>query len=95
MYESNLPFSRIQQSTDESGQCTAGWLIERIGTEAARLGCDPPRYLQIGTGQWCAAEYATLFPLQSTAAVYAKEFGYEIGHQVRVIWHRKKPGGCR
>ena len=91
MYE--LPSSRwnLSQFADESTPCVEGWLIERIGTDAAtRLGCDPPRYLQLGTGQWCAAEYATLFPLQSTALAYAKEFGYIPGDNVRLAWHRKR-----
>ncbi len=54
---------------------TEGWLIQRcghVGDEGER------RYLQIGTGQWCGAIYATLFPLRETAITYAIEFGYEI-----------------
>lgn len=67
-----------------------GWLIERIGTDGeSRFGGCPPRYLQIGTGQWCGARYATLFPLQSAAMIYAKEFGYRVGFDVRVVWYRK------
>lgn len=66
-----------------------GWLIEYVGGHdptGARPNLDPSidfgsricserRFLQIGTGQWCGAEYATLFPMRRTAVIYAREFG--------------------
>lgn len=90
MYEFHPRFWVMDERSIESRACTEGWLIERMGNDAeSRLGCDPPRYLQIGTGQWCGAPYATLFPQQSAANAYAKEFGYEVGRNVRLVWHRK------
>ncbi len=66
-----------------------GWLIELANHEPkSRIAANPPQYLQIGTGQWCAANYATLFPLRGTAIVYAKEFGYRVGQSVRIVKHR-------
>ncbi|MEM8666947.1 MAG: hypothetical protein AAGG48_05495 [Planctomycetota bacterium] len=70
--------------------CVAGWLIERMGAAGRRFDEDLPRYLQLGTGQWCGAEFATLFPIRSAALIYAREFGYEPGRNVRLVWHRKQ-----
>ena len=63
---------------------TEGWLIERFGA-----GDSERRFLQIGTGQWCGAPYATLFPLRRTAMIYAAEFGFAIGSTARIIRYRK------
>ena len=97
MYKTELPrWKMTPLDSPKSGQCldgspAEGWLIERIGHPAAtQFGRDSPRFLQIGTGQWCSAEYATWYPLQSAAQVYAKEFGYETDRDVRVVWHRKR-----
>ena len=62
-------------------QLNDGWLIERCGPS----GPGEKRYLQIGTGQWCGAAYATVFPQPSTAELYAVDFGYEPGKSVRVV----------
>jgi hypothetical protein len=66
-----------------------GWLIQRGGHGLpSRISADQPMFLQIGTGQWCTANYATLFPLRRTAVIYAKEFGYVVGRTVRIVKHR-------
>jgi hypothetical protein len=70
------------RSRSRRHRVTQGWLIERCPTiedEGER------RYLQIGTGQWCGAVYATLFPIRETAVIYAVEFGYEIGRSAKVV----------
>ena len=61
---------------------TQGWIIEG---RCADDGHPTGRFLQIGTGQWCPKEYATVFPLQNTATVYACEFGYRVGHNANVV----------
>ena len=61
-----------------------GWLIKRV--VASRLA-DEDRYLQIGTGQWCAAPFATLFPIRSAAIVYAQAYGYCVGESVEIVTH--------
>lgn len=58
-----------------------GWLIAEKQGDGKRSG----KYLQIGTGQWGPLSYATLFPLRSTAMIYAHEFGYCIGHTADVV----------
>lgn len=58
-----------------------GWLIRR----QTAGDCDQPLYLQIGTGQWCAAQYATLFPLRRTAVTYAIDFGYSPGETAEIV----------
>ena len=65
-----------------------GWLIQSVDAAQARIVARGEVYLQIGTGQWCSADYATLFPFRSTAIVYAKEFGYVVGHSVRIVKRR-------
>ncbi len=59
-----------------------GWIIEgRRATDGATTG----RYLQIGTGQWCPPQYATIFPVRQTAMIYAHEFGYSLGHDACIV----------
>lgn len=86
----NQQKSRTDQS--ESGQWNAavgGWLVcQAESTEGDRFPPKRRRFLQIGTGQWCSAEYATLFPIRSAAIVYAKTFGYTIGDDVTIVHHR-------
>ena len=65
-----------------------GWLIQSVEAAESRISASTAQFLQIGTGQWCSADYATLFPLQSAAIVYAKEFGYVVGRTVRIVKHR-------
>lgn len=65
-----------------------GWLIQSVDAAQARIVARVAVYLQIGTGQWCSADYATLFPLRSAAIVYAKEFGYVVGDSVRIVKRR-------
>jgi hypothetical protein len=60
----------------------------RVESGTAPDDLDEPQFLQIGTGQWCAAKYATLFPIPSAAEVYAKEFGYIVDFHVKVVKHR-------
>lgn len=60
-----------------------GFLIARYDAQSQGF-----RYLQIGTGQWCSCHHATVFPLRSTADIYALEFGYVVGQTVSVI-HRR------
>ncbi len=67
-----------------------GWLIARACTrDNFHVASDDTAYLQIATGQWCRADRATLFPLRTTAIVYAKEFGFAVGKSVRIVAHRR------
>ncbi|MGB7345441.1 MAG: hypothetical protein WBD20_14600 [Pirellulaceae bacterium] len=59
-----------------------GWLIEG---RRVQDGSPTGKFLQIGTGQWCPQQYATVFPLRQTAIVYAHEFGYSVGHSAFVV----------
>ncbi len=89
MYE--FDEERWDEQGAESGDVkgiAAGWLIQSVDITASRIVAHQAMFLQIGTGQWCSADYATLFPLRSTAVVYAKEFGYVLGHTVRIVKHR-------
>ena len=70
------------------GRPIAGWLIEWKLPAADQRFILVPRFLQIGTGQWCAAEYATLFPERATAEAYADEFGIPLTGAVRIVQHR-------
>ena len=75
-------------STRSSGpvfQFRQGWVIEGRRTED---GSPSGRFLQIGTGQWCPQQYATVFPLRQTAVIYANEFGYSIGHNAAIVRYR-------
>ena len=63
-----------------------GWVIEGFRDDD---GQSTGRFLQIGTGQWCPCEYATVFPLKETAMVYAHEFGYSIGRNARIVRFRR------
>ncbi|QDT07124.1 hypothetical protein K227x_55490 [Rubripirellula lacrimiformis] len=74
-----------------------GYLIQRLtpldldlnqAPDAAESSVAEYRFLQIGTGQWCSAVHATVFPQPSTAEAYAWEFGYVIGRHARVV-HRR------
>lgn len=65
-----------------------GWLIGLIDNpKRSDKHNRPPLFLQIGTGQWCGAEYATVFPLKRTAIIYAREFGLLIDRKVRIVPH--------
>lgn len=66
---------------------TKGWLIERAsrGKEGGGTDGSLRRYLQIGTGQWCGAEFATLFPLRRTAITYAREFGLLVEQEAQIV----------
>ena len=89
MYE--FDEERWDEQGAESGDVKGivdGWLIQSMEAAESRIVATEAIYLQIGTGQWCSADYATLFPLRSTAIVYAKEFGYVVGHTVRIVKHR-------
>ncbi len=71
--------SRQHHSERDFEPIIEGWLIHRIDTDCRE------RYLQIATGQWCPDVYATLFPVQSAAKIYADEFGYEVGVDVEIV----------
>jgi len=43
------------------------------------------RFLQIGTGQWTAPEYATFFLRRRTASIYAREYGLMTEGRVKII----------
>lgn len=66
---------------------TEGWLIEGAAAHPeGRKGQAPRRrFLQIGTGQWCGAQYATRFPRRSTALAYAREFGLLVEPVVKIV----------
>ena len=91
--KSTLPYHPVDEETWQPNAqspakgLTKGWLIERIdflGTEQA--DCDSNRrFLQIGTGQWCGAPYATLFPMRRTAIAYTREFGLAVDRKVRIV----------
>ncbi len=72
---------------------TRGWLIESSREQKAgkRVGASDRRFLQIGTGQWCGAEFATLFPLRRTAIAYAREFGLLVERDVEIVEHTTQP----
>ena len=69
-------------SADSNAPVKSGWVIEG---RRADSGESTHRFLQIGTGQWCPQQYATVFPLKETAIVYAHEFGYSVGHNANVV----------
>lgn len=77
-----------KSETGNLGHLSEGWMIELKRPDREQRFGSIPRFLQIGTGQWCAAEYATLFPERSTAIVYAKEFGLDLGGPLRIVRHR-------
>ncbi len=63
-----------------------GWLIQK-GIDSLRAHsehCDQI-YLQIGTGQWCSAMYATRFPTKTAAIAYAQKFGYRVGQTAQIV----------
>ena len=66
-----------------------GWLIQKRGSDprSSSLRCQRI-YLQIGNGQWCEPEFATLFPTTSAAIAYAQRFGYAIGQTVEIVRFR-------
>ena len=74
-----------QQSPDRG--LTKGWLIElsRVENDSGKTDASRRRFLQIGTGQWCGAEYATLFPLRRTAVSYAREFGLLVDRELQDV----------
>ena len=74
--------NQMQSSQMQSSHLKTGWVIEGRRVED---GQPTGRFLQIGTGQWCPQQYATIFPLRKTAAVYAHEFGYSVGYSVSVV----------
>jgi len=96
MYE--FDEQRWDQQQSESGDLKGiaeGWLIQRVphasglrNSTADHHSFPQAMYLQIGTGQWCWPDHATLFPLRRTAVVYAKEFGYVVGRTVEIVKHR-------
>ncbi|TWU56577.1 hypothetical protein Poly51_24930 [Rubripirellula tenax] len=66
-----------------------GFLIQRLDRGKDEQFCATgPFFLQIGTGQWCDARFATVFPKRSTAEFYAWEFGRIVGRDACVI-HRR------
>ena len=67
--------------TDRDTAAISGWLIQQRSPDGQTSG----RYLQIGTGQWCPSQYATLFPLRRTAVAYAHEFGYSVGYTAEIV----------
>ncbi len=77
-----------QAETDYPGQPADGWLIEWRFPATDRRFTLIPRFLQIGTGQWCSAEYATLFPERTIALAYAEELGIPLQGGVRIVKHR-------
>jgi hypothetical protein len=77
-----------QAETGDFGHLAEGWLIGWSLPATDQRFTLVPRFLQIGTGQWCAAEYATLFPARTTAETYAREFGIPLNKSVRIMRHR-------
>ena len=74
--------NNLEKRNGTSSRFSSGWVIERRRPED---GQPTGRFLQIGTGQWCPQQYATIFPLRKTAIVYAHEFGYSIGHNAMIV----------
>lgn len=66
-----------------------GWLIQKLGPDQRSSPQHGQRiYLQIGNGQWCEPEFATLFPTTSAAIAYAQRFGYAVGQTVAIVRFR-------
>lgn len=95
MYEFDEDRWDVQESEmAEAMRIVDGWLIQTSPSSSGVIfranpkHASEPKFLQIATGQWCSAEYATLFPLMSAAETYAKEFGFDIGTDVKIVRHR-------
>lgn len=76
------PLPPIQLTSSDSTATKAGWLIEACDPQNER---NKGRFLQLGTGQWCPAQSATVFFIKETAMTYAREFGYSLGHSAKVV----------
>jgi len=72
----------VERAHDQKFRFRQGWVIEG---QRSKDGSPTGRYLQIGTGQWCPQQYATVFPIRQTAVIYANEFGYSVGHNACVV----------
>lgn len=95
MYEFDEDRWDIQESEmAEVVRIVDGWLIQHTRSSTnqsfhrSQGQQSEPQFLQIGTGQWCSAQYATLFPQMSTAVTYAREFGFVIDENVKIVRHR-------
>jgi hypothetical protein len=87
MYEFNEErWDRQTADVCEDYDLQGGWLIQKLGSDP-RSGAHHDRriYLQIGNGQWCDPEFATLFPTTSAATAYAQRFGYAVGQTVEIV----------
>lgn len=90
MYEFNEDqWDRQTADVCEDYDLQGGWLIQKLGSDP-RSGAHHGRriYLQIGNGQWCESEFATLFPTTSAAIAYAQRFGYSVGQTVEIVRFR-------
>lgn len=75
-----------QAEVDHEYNRAGGWLIQKGAAHSRANAVDSQRiYLQIGTGQWCSMQFATLFPNESAAVAYARKFGYVIGQSARIV----------
>ena len=54
---------QVPEAADVKGYAD-GWMIQSIQEKGSPLVSVEPVHLQIGTGQWCSARYATLFPVR-------------------------------
>lgn len=89
MYEFNEERWDAQQAEEgDLGHLAEGWMIKFTQPASDQRCNEIHRFLQIGTGQWCSSQYATLFPSQSTAMVYALEFGLDLQGPIRIVRHR-------
>ena len=64
---------------------SAGWVIARADI-SDRNPSGLRQCLQLGTGQWCPANYATWFEARGTAETYAVDYGYHIGSDVVIVF---------
>lgn len=77
--------NQCSQSTERQ---TQNWYIEgphRLERTKDRKLVKHRQFLQIATGQWTSPQYATRFPLRKTATLYAREYGFLPGQEIRVI----------
>jgi len=65
-----------QAETGHLGRPLAGWLIEWKLPAADQRFTLIPRFLQIGTGQWCAAEYRPFFPKEQRQRPMQTNLGF-------------------
>ena len=90
MYEfDETQWDRQTGDTCENYDSLGGWLIQQLSPDPRPSPKHCQRiYLQIGNGQWCDPEFATLFPTKSAAIAYAQRFGHVVGQTAQIVRFR-------